>query len=323
MLIDDVTIKVVAGKGGAGAVSFEKGRFAKGPTGGDGGDGGNVCLEGVSDLSALKQFRYKKEITGNPGKNAEGRLKNGKNGDDIFVKVPLGTVIYNLTNGKKEEITEIGQIVTIAYGGKGGRGNNSFKSSRNTTPLQSQSGLPGETFKIRLELKLIADIGLVGLPNAGKSTLLNEITNASSRVANYDFTTLEAHLGTYNGLILADIPGLIEGASLGKGLGIKFLRHIERTKILFHLIAADSKNPKKDYEVIRKELAIHNPEILKKKEYIFISKADLAEKKELDKKIKLFKKAYPLSIIDEKSMKNIKKILDKINEEKTRNNESD
>ena len=318
MLIDDVTIKIFAGNGGKGKVAFEKTAMAKGPAGGNGGEGGSIYFEGVSNLSALKQFRYQKEIKAKNGEDGMGQLKDGANAESITLKIPVGTIIHNITNGQKIEITKTGEEVLIAKGGKGGKGNNFFKSSRNTTPLQAQKGLPGETFIIRLELKLIADIGLIGLPNAGKSTLLNELTNASSKVSNYCFTTLEPHLGVYYDLILADIPGLIEGASVGKGLGIKFLRHIERTKILFHLISAESEDPKKDYEVVRKELGKYNPKILEKEEYVFISKSDTLPEKELNKKLKLFKSAFTISIIDEKSMDNIKKILNKIIAEKVK-----
>lgn len=316
MLIDDVTIKISAGKGGEGKVAFEKTRMAKGPTGGNGGEGGSVYFEGVSNLSALKQFRYKKEAKADNGENGMGQLKDGSKGKDIVLKIPVGTIIHNLSNGQNQEITKVGEQILIAKGGKGGKGNNYFKSSTNTTPLKAQKGLPGETFTIRLELKLIADIGLIGLPNAGKSTLLNELTNASSKVSNYCFTTLEPHLGVYYDLILADIPGLIEGASVGKGLGIKFLRHIERTKILFHLISAESEDIKKDYDVIRAELKKYNPKILEKKEYIFISKSDLIPEKELKKKLKSLKGASSLSIVDEESMNNVKKILNTIIAEK-------
>ncbi|MDD4358423.1 MAG: GTPase ObgE [Candidatus Pacebacteria bacterium] len=312
MLIDDITIKIFAGKGGKGRVAFDKTRMAKGPTGGNGGNGGSIYFEGVSNLSSLKQFRYQKEVRAEDGEEGKGQLKDGANAEDVILKIPVGTIIHNLSNGQKIEITKIGEKVLIAKGGKGGKGNNFFKSSTNTTPMQFQKGLPGEAFIIRLELKLIADIGLIGLPNAGKSTLLNELTSASSKVANYCFTTLEPHLGVYYELILADIPGLIEGASVGKGLGIKFLRHIERTQILFHLISAESEDPKKDYEVIRKELEKYNPEILKKEEYIFISKSDAIDEKELKKKLKLFKNTLPISILDEESMNNVKKILNTI-----------
>lgn len=316
MLIDDVTIKIFAGNGGKGKVAFEKSKMGKGPTGGNGGEGGDIYLEGVSNLSALKQFRYKKEIRAENGENGKEQLKDGRKGDDIVLMIPVGTIIHNLSNGKKDEITKVGEVILLAKGGKGGKGNNFFKSSRVTTPLHAQQGLPGESFNIRFELKMIADIGLIGLPNAGKSTLLNELTNASSKVANYSFTTLEPHLGVYYDLILADIPGLIEGASVGKGLGIKFLRHIERTKILFHLISAESNNFKKDYETIRKELGRYNSKILEKKEYIFISKSDLISEKELKKKLKDFKEALPISIIDENSLESLKKILNNIIVEK-------
>ena len=316
MLIDDVTIKISAGKGGEGKVAFEKSRMAKGPTGGNGGAGGSVYLEGVSNLSALKQFRYQKEVKANNGEGGMGQLKDGSKGEDVILKIPVGTIIHNLSNGQTQEITKVGEKILIAEGGKGGKGNNYFKSSTNTTPLHAQKGLPGEAFTVRLELKLIADVGLIGLPNAGKSTLLNELTNASSKVSNYCFTTLEPHLGVYYDLVLADIPGLIEGASVGKGLGIKFLRHVERTKILFHLISADSEDFKKDYDVIRAELKKYNPKILEKKEYIFISKSDLIPEKELKKKLKSLKGASSLSIVDEESMNNVKKILNTIIAEK-------
>jgi len=318
MLIDDITIKLIAGNGGKGRVAFDKSVMAKGPTGGNGGEGGYIYVEGVSDLSALKQFRYKKEIKAEDGEDGKKELKDGAKGKDIVLKIPIGTIIHNLSNGQDIEVTRIGEKILVAKGGKGGKGNNFFKSSTNTTPLHAQKGLPGENFTTRLELKLIADIGFVGLPNAGKSTLLNELTNASSKVANYCFTTLEPHLGVYYELILADIPGLIEGASVGKGLGIKFLRHVERTKIIFHLISAESEDPKKDYEIIRKELGRYNPKILEKEEYIFISKSDAILEKELKKKLKLFKNALPISILDEESMNNVKKILNTIIAEKAK-----
>lgn len=323
MLIDDVIIKVIAGNGGKGMVAFDKTKMVKGATGGNGGKGGDIYFEGVSDLNALKQFRYQKEVKANNGKNGMNKRKDGANGENTILKIPIGTIIHNLSNGQNKEITKIGERILIAKGGLGGRGNYSFRSSIKTTPLYAQKGLLGESFNIRLELKLIADIGFIGLPNVGKSTLLNELTNASSKVANYNFTTLEPHLGVYFDLILADIPGLIEGASASKGLGVKFLRHIERTKTLFHLISSESKDPKKDYEIIRKELEKHNPKILEKKEYIFLSKSDTISKQELNKKLKLFKNAYPLSIIDEESITHIKKILNNVISKKTRSNESD
>ncbi|MEK9161369.1 MAG: GTPase, partial [Patescibacteria group bacterium] len=224
MLIDDVTIKVSAGHGGKGGVFFNSNKMSLGPTGGRGGNGGNVFIEGISDLGALRQFRYKKEILAKDGENGKRQLNDGTAGEDIILKIPVGTVLHNLDAGKYKEITKVGEKVLIAAGGFGGHGNYHFRSGKNTSPRQFQAGLPGEAFALRMELKLIADVGFIGYPNAGKSSLLNELTAAKSKVANYPFTTLEPSLGVYYDLILADIPGLIEGASAGKGLGIKFHR---------------------------------------------------------------------------------------------------
>ncbi|MFA5013562.1 MAG: GTPase ObgE [Candidatus Paceibacterota bacterium] len=320
MLIDDVVIKVRAGNGGKGAVNFNKNPMALGPTGGSGGKGGDFYFVGVSNLDALKQFRFKKDLNAEDGENGKSQLNDGANGKDLIVQVPVGTVIHNLTTKSEAEIIKIGEPVLIAQGGKGGKGNFLFRSSTNTTPLQSQPGLPGEHFELRLELKLIADIGFVGLPNGGKSSLLNELTNASAKVANYPFTTLEPNLGVYYDLILADIPGLIEGASSGKGLGIKFLRHVERTKILFHFISAESENVVKDYKTIRAELKKYNPELLEKPEYLFLSKSDELDEKEKEKKLKKLKKinenAIAISIYDDESLELVKKILNQIITEK-------
>ncbi|HPM39212.1 MAG TPA: Obg family GTPase CgtA, partial [Candidatus Pacearchaeota archaeon] len=249
------------------------------------------------------------------GKNGKGQYCDGPNGKDLFVKIPVGTVVHY--KDKEIEIVKIGEPVLIAKGGLGGKGNFFFRSSRNTTPMQSQPGLPGEEFDLKLELKMIADIGFIGLPNVGKSSLLKELTNADPKIANYPFTTLEPNLGVYYDLILADIPGLIEGASEGKGLGDKFLRHIERTKILFHFISAQSDDFKKDYNIIRKELENYNPELLKKEEYIFISKADTVPEEELKEKMKKWrKKKIAISIYDYESIEEVKKILNKIMKEK-------
>jgi GTP-binding protein len=320
MIIDDVTIKVKAGHGGKGAVAFNTTKLSLGPTGADGGLGGSVYLEGTSDLGSLIQFRYKKEAVAQDGENGKSQFRDGATGEDIILKIPVGTIIHNLTTGEEFEIIHIEQKVKIAEGGKGGRGNFKFRSSRNTSPTQSQGGLPGEEFDFRFELKLIADIGFVGLPNVGKSSLLNELTNANSKVANYHFTTLDPHLGVYYELVLADIPGIIEGASEGKGLGIKFLKHIDRTKVIFHFISAESKDLIKDYEVIRKELGCHNKELLEKDEYILLTKIDLLDKKEIDKKVKELKKknkkVFPISIIDEESIKELEKVLREIIKEK-------
>jgi GTP-binding protein len=229
--------------------------------------------------------------------------------------------VHNLETGENIEITKIGQLAVIVRGGAGGKGNFHFRSSTNTTPKEFEYGEPGESLEIRFELKLIADVGFVGLPNVGKSSLLNELTNAKSKVANYPFTTLEPNLGVYYDLILADLPGLIEGASLGKGLGIKFLRHIERTKILFHFVAADSTDPVSDYKTVRGELEAYNKMLLEKPEYVFLSKKDAvseAAANEASEKLKeLNKNITQISIFDWDSIELVRKILNDLILEKT------
>ncbi len=338
MFIDDVKIKVTAGNGGKGAVAFNKNLMSLGPVGGSGGRGGSVYMKGVSDLSTLGQFRFKKEIKAKNGQDGRSQFRDGNNADDLILFVPTGTVIHNLshpstTNADKNiEITKINQQVVIARGGHGGKGNFHFRSSTNTTPKEFEYGKPGESLEIRLELKLIADIGFVGLPNVGKSSLLNELTNAQSKVANYPFTTLEPNLGVYYDLILADIPGLIKGASMGKGLGIKFLRHIERTKTLFHFISADSPDPITDYKTVRDELGAYNKSLLEKPEYILISKKDAVSPdiiREIVKKLKLSfshklsfnhkklnKNIIPISIFDWDSIELVKKTLTQLASQK-------
>ena len=320
MLIDNVTIRVKAGDGGRGAVAFNRNKMAQGPVGGNGGKGGDVYFEGVSDLSALSQFRNKKDIKTDNGDNGRGDFVDGNDGQDLILKIPVGTVITNLDSGEVKEIVKTGEKLLSAKGGYGGKGNYKFRSSLNTRPRQFQFGKPGESFSIKLELKLIADVGLIGLPNAGKSSLLNELTEAKSRVANYPFTTLEPNLGTYYQLILADIPGLIEGASDGKGLGIKFLQHIERTKTLFHLISAESDNVGRDYKIVRNELKKYSKELGSKKEYVFLSKYDMIPEKEVKKKMNILKKLNKnvkiLSIHDIDALKKVKDILNKIQSSK-------
>ncbi len=323
MLIDDVTIKVKAGNGGRGAVAFNSTKMNLGPTGADGGNGGSVYFEGVSDLGALSQFRYKKKLAAGNGENGKKQFNDGADGKDLILKAPVGTVVHNLFSGENLEIMAIGQQLLIVKGGVGGKGNFKFRSSTNTSPTEFQEGAPGEEYELRLELKLIADVGFIGLPNVGKSSLLNELTSAKSKVANYPFTTLEPNLGAYYELILADIPGLIEGASGGKGLGIKFLRHIERVKTLFHFISAESADPAGDYQVVRNELEAYNKELLEKTEYILLSKADLLESKKVEKKISALKttdkKVLAISINDKNSIKQVEEILRKIIKQKMAN----
>lgn len=320
MLVDDVTIRIKAGNGGKGAVAFNKNAMSLGPTGADGGAGGNVIIEGVSDLGSLKQFRNKKEVLAMKGENGKDQFNDGADGKDAIIKVPVGTVVHNLDTQIDFEIIHIGERVLVAKGGMGGKGNFKFRSPRNTSPRRFQPGTPGEGFTLRLELKLIADVGLIGFPNAGKSSLLNALTRASSKVANYPFTTLEPNLGVYHDLILADIPGLIEGASEGKGLGIKFLRHVERTKILFHLVSVESELPGRDYKAVRHELEKYSKTFAEKKEYVFLSKCDLLPEDQLEKKRAELGKATAalqvLSVVDDRGLEQVKKILEQIQREK-------
>ena len=316
MLIDEVKIKIAGGKGGDGYVAFSKIKFEKGPTGGDGGDGGNVYLEGTSNLTALNKFRFKKEFSAEDGVDGKNKLLHGRKGKDLILKVPTGTIAHNLINGKDLEVMKVNEKVLLAKGGKGGRGNYFFRSPTNTTPKEYEEGKEGEKFNLFLELQFIADVGLIGLPSAGKSSLLNLLTKADVKVASYPFTTLEPNLGDFYGLIIADIPGLIEGASDGKGLGIKFLRHIKRTKTLIHCISSESENLLNDYKVIRKELERYGKDLVKKQEYIFLTKIDLIDEKEVKEKIKELKKisanVLAVSIYDEDSIEEVKKLLNKI-----------
>jgi GTP-binding protein len=316
MLIDDVEIRIHAGHGGKGAVAFNTNLKSLGPVGGSGGKGGSIYGEGVSDLTALRQFRSKKEFSAEDGKDGRGQFRDGHDGADLILKLPVGTVVHNLTSGSEIDIEKIGERILLARGGIGGKGNFQFRSSRNTSPKYAQPGMPGESSPFRLELKFIADVGFVGLPNVGKSSLLNALTNARSKVANYPFTTLEPNLGAYYELILADIPGLIEGSSAGKGLGIKFLRHIERTRILFHFISSESPDPERDYKTIRKELGTYNKELLDKPEYLFLSKSDLADKTTLKEKLSVLRKIDPraiaVSIHDPESIKKVEKMLNDV-----------
>ncbi len=320
MIIDDVTIDVEAGRGGDGVIRFARAKFDQGPTGGNGGRGGNVYIKGVSDLGALRPFRTTKNVKAEHGKNGEQNTCTGHNGKNVTINVPVGTVAHDLDHDIKYEIVTVGQKVVVAKGGNGGFGNHHFRSSRNTSPKIAKEGRVGDHIKLRLELKMIADVGFVGYPNVGKSSLLNEITNADSKVANYNFTTLEPHLGVYYDLILADIPGLIEGAATGKGLGHKFLRHIERTRILFHFVEATSIHPVADYRAIRKELKIFNPALCEKPEWIVVSKIDECTEKKVQSVVKKLQKINPqivtLSILDDKMMMDVKKILNNIQDRK-------
>jgi GTPase len=280
MFVDKVEVKFVAGKGGNGLVSWRREKFIArgGPDGGDGGDGGDIIVEGSSSENTLVDFRYKKEISAEHGQNGAKRKKHGRRGKDLIIKLPVGTVITNEKPQTLTDITEVGQRHIIAKGGKGGFGNAHFVSSRRQAPKIAELGEPGEALNLTLELKMIADVGLVGLPNAGKSTLLSKVSNARPEIADYPFTTLRPHLGVVDisdsSILLADIPGLIEGASKGKGLGDEFLRHVERTKVLIHVIDAYQEDIVGAYQTIISELKAYKVDLSKRPQIVAINKTD-------------------------------------------------
>lgn len=313
-LTDEVTLQIKAGKGGDGVVRWIREKFKpkSGPGGGNGGRGGDVYAEAVADLQILDQYRFKKKWNAPNGEAGGNRNCDGAKGEDLVLTFPVGTILKRMSNGEVIELTHIGEKIKILSGGHGGLGNAYFKSSRNTTPYESTPGKPAESDTFQVELQLIADIGLIGLPSAGKSTLLNAMTNAQSKVGAYHFTTLEPHLGvTPDKIILADIPGLIEGAADGKGLGHKFLRHIKRTKILAHCVSVENEDMAKAYREIRTELEQYDVELGNKQEIIIVTKTDLVEEKELAEKIALVSKAsknkniLTVSAWDEDSIKKL------------------
>jgi GTP-binding protein len=281
--IDDVIIEAHAGRGGNGVVRWlrTKETARGGPSGGDGGHGGDVVLVGARDLAALSQYRFEKYFKAEDGEHGKSELKRGKDGDSMLLTVPVGTVARVIDTEDEYEITREGETVVIFRGGAGGKGNARFKSSTHQNPFEFTPGKEGRGGKVRLMLKLIADAGLIGLPNAGKSSLLNALTRAKSKVGSYPFTTLEPNLGDFYGHILADIPGLIEGASEGKGLGIKFLQHVERTGILLHLISSEQENPVSAYREVRRELEAFGRGLPEKRELVVLSKTDLVPDDEL------------------------------------------
>lgn len=323
MLIDDVTLFVSAGKGGDGIVAWDKTKLAQGPAGGNGGKGGDVFVCATGNLGELLRYRHKKDFLAMDGNNGGQQKRTGSGGEDLTLLVPVGTVVHDSMHERSFELVHIGETVLLARGGIGGRGNFEFRNSRNTSPEFFEQGKNGEKGTVRFELKMIADVGLIGFPNAGKSSLLNTLTAAKSKVANYPFTTLEPNLGAYYELIIADIPGLIEGASRGKGLGMQFLRHIERTKILFHLVSAESDDPVRDYKSIRNELGVYSPVLLDKEECVILSKTDDISASECEEKLSLLRtvcpNAFGISILDDVSMNRVKNILNHILEEKRGN----
>ncbi|MBC2839596.1 GTPase ObgE [Robiginitalea sp. SC105] len=283
--VDYVKIHLQSGKGGQGSSHLRREKYVAkgGPDGGDGGRGGHVMVRGNKDLWTLLGFKFKRHFQAGHGEHGGRQRSTGADGEDVVLEVPLGTVIKDLESGEQLfEITEDGQQEILAEGGLGGRGNWHFKTSTNQTPRYSQPGLPGEEKTLLLELKVLADVGLVGFPNAGKSTLLAAMTSAKPKIADYEFTTLKPNLGIvkyrdFQSFVIADIPGIIEGASEGRGLGHYFLRHIERNAALLFLIPADSADIAADYEILLGELRKYNPELLDKRRLLAISKADLLD----------------------------------------------
>jgi GTP-binding protein len=288
MLVDELTIRAKAGDGGDGVVRWrqEKWKPKGGPAGGNGGNGGDVYVRAVRNLNLLAKYTGENKFHAENGETGRSLSQFGKHGEDLYIDVPVGSRVTDLERGHTVELTTEGQVAKILKGGRGGLGNEYFKSSTNRSPMQSTQGKPGEGGTFTIELMLTADVGLVGLPNAGKSTLLNLLTNARSRIGAYPFTTTEPHLGEFHGYVIADIPGLIEGASGGKGLGHKFLRHIERTNMLLHLVSLDQDDPQNAYSTILKELSDYNPELAAKPSWIILTKKDLVTSDKIDAVLK-------------------------------------
>ncbi len=315
--IDELKIYAEAGRGGNGVVRWRQEKFIPkgGPAGGDGGRGGDFFVLAVRDIGALARYKAKKEFIAERGEDGGGKSLHGKNGEDYVLELPIGTIITNLDTEQTWQLDKEGEKILILKGGYGGFGNEHFKGSTNTTPQEANEGGEGEKGNFKIELEIFADLGLIGLPNAGKSSLLNMLTNAKAKVANYAFTTLDPNLGVFYSYVIADIPGLIEGASAGKGLGFKFLRHVKRTKMLAHLVSLENADPMKTYKEVRNELETYDKEnklgtegLSHKEEIIILTKSDMIEDKKLiAKKVKEFEKlkkqVFVLSLYDDASIK--------------------
>ena len=317
--VDEAKVYAESGRGGDGVVRWAhtKEKARGGPSGGDGGRGGDVILIGVRDYAALAHYRYEKKFHAKNGEEGKNDLKHGANGANVLLKVPIGTLARVIATGEEYEITKEGESIILFRGGFGGKGNARFKSSTNQNPFQQTKGKEGKGGDIEFTLKIIADAGLIGLPNAGKSSLLNALTRAKSRIGAYPFTTLEPNLGDFYNHIIADIPGLIEGASSGRGLGIKFLKHVERTRILLHLVSASQDDPLAAYGEVRKEIELFGHELANKREIIILSKIDLISHVECETKIQLLaretsREVLPVSIKDTTILKTFSNRLSRI-----------
>lgn len=327
--IDETSITITSGRGGDGCVSFRREKFVPrgGPDGGDGGDGGSIFFEADEGINTLLNFRGKKFYKAENGEQGMGSGRNGRNGEDLILKVPVGTIVRDLHSMEVlADLTEHGQKVMLAEGGRGGLGNTNFKSSTNQVPQRATPGKEGVEIEVELELKLIADIALIGMPNAGKSTLISVLSAAKPKIADYPFTTLEPNLGVVkigesDSIVIADIPGLIEDASEGKGLGIKFLKHIERTKAFIHLVdvswCLDEFEAFEQYVVIRQELEKYKKDLLDKKELVCLTKIDAMTDEEIEKFVKFFeenldKKVLPISSVSGKSVEELRGLLTRL-----------
>ncbi|MEK7209734.1 MAG: GTPase ObgE [Patescibacteria group bacterium] len=318
MLVDNIPLIIKAGNGGDGAATFLRNEMTAkgGPDGGNGGNGGNIYFQGSTNVNDLREFRYKKKILALDGVAGKHKKLFGKNAEDLTILLPLGTRITDINSNKIIEIINDKTPILIAKGGKGGRGNTEFKSATNQAPRYAEKGTLGEEKKLLLELRLIADVGLIGLPNAGKSSLLSVLTNATPKIGNYPFTTLEPNIGMMNSHAIADIPGLIEGASKGKGLGVEFLKHIEKTKVLVHCIDSTDENVDKTYSTVRKEFEQYNTSLLDKPEIILLTKIDLASEETIKKNVRILKKkgkkVLTASIYQPETLELLKQELEKI-----------
>ncbi|MBI4130066.1 GTPase ObgE [Candidatus Roizmanbacteria bacterium] len=311
MLVTEVTILFKAGDGGNGKVSFNRGNRT--PDGGNGGRGGDIYITATSDIYALYYLTTIQQVEAENGHNGMSNNKQGKAGADREIKLPIGSVFTDVHSHKTSEIRKMGDRFFICRGGDGGMGNREYRSGSNTTPRYAQPGFSGEQRTIHINLKLIADVGFIGFPNTGKSSLLKALTAATPKIADYPFTTLEPNLGVLDKKIIADIPGLIEGASEGKGLGIEFLKHIERVSLLFHCISVESQDPEKDYRIIRNEMKEYNDKILDIPEIILLTKSDIKTREEMKDSLALLKKLNrPIILVSIHNADSIEKLKRRI-----------